>query len=58
VFAGIDMALTLVRDLVGPEVAQAMRLGIEHDPAPPFDAGAPDKVAPPILAIVKATLDV
>jgi transcriptional regulator GlxA family with amidase domain len=39
VSAGIDLALTLAAELAGPEVAQAIQLGIEYDPAPPFDAG-------------------
>ncbi|MGD0684849.1 MAG: DJ-1/PfpI family protein [Streptosporangiaceae bacterium] len=33
--AGIDMALHLVRRLAGQERAQAVRRGIQYDPAPP-----------------------
>jgi transcriptional regulator GlxA family with amidase domain len=51
VSAGIDMALHLVGRELGPEVAQAVQLGIEYDPQPPFDAGSPAK-AP--AAIVRA----
>jgi putative intracellular protease/amidase len=43
VSAGIDMALTLAARIAGDEVAQAIQLGIEYDPQPPFDAGSPDK---------------
>ena len=43
VSAGIDLALTLAARLQGPEVAQAIQLGIEYDPQPPYDAGAPSK---------------
>ena len=43
VSAGIDFAFSVVAELAGPEVAQAIQLGIEYDPAPPFDAGHPDK---------------
>ena len=43
VSAGIDMALELASRLAGPEVAQAIQLGIEYDPQPPFDAGSPSK---------------
>jgi transcriptional regulator GlxA family with amidase domain len=43
VSAGIDLALTLVDKLHGPEVAQAIQLGIEYDPQPPFDSGSPSK---------------
>lgn len=43
VSAGIDMALTLAARVAGDEVAQAIQLGVEYDPQPPFDAGSPDK---------------
>jgi putative intracellular protease/amidase len=46
VSAGIDLALTLVLELCGQQVAEAIQLSIEYDPAPPFDAGSPGKVAP------------
>ena len=52
VSAGIDMALHLVGQEVGPEVAQAVQLGIEYDPQPPFDAGSPDKAPDPIVELV------
>lgn len=54
VTAGLDMALHLVFREVGPEVAQAVQLGIEYDPDPPFDSGSPDKAPPEIVEIVKA----
>jgi putative intracellular protease/amidase len=43
VSAGIDMALTLVAREAGEAVAQAIQLGIEYDPQPPFNAGSPAK---------------
>jgi transcriptional regulator GlxA family with amidase domain len=43
VSAGIDMALTLVARDAGEAVAQAIQLGIEYDPQPPFNAGSPAK---------------
>ena len=49
VSAGIDMALSLAAKIAGPHVAQALQLGIEYDPEPPFDAGSPEKAAPEIL---------
>ena len=52
VSAGIDLALTLVAQLAGPEVAQAIQLGIEYDPQPPFDAGSPSKAPAPIYELV------
>jgi len=54
VSAGIDMALHLVGVEAGPEVAQAVQLGIEYDPQPPFDAGAPHKAPAPIVEAVTA----
>jgi transcriptional regulator GlxA family with amidase domain len=52
VSAGIDMALHLVGQEAGPEVAQAVQLGIEYDPQPPFDAGSPGKAPTPIVELV------
>lgn len=43
VSAGIDMALWLVGEIGGTELAQAIQLGIEYDPQPPFDKGSPSK---------------
>jgi transcriptional regulator GlxA family with amidase domain len=54
VSAGIDMALYLVGREVGTEVAQAIQLGIEYDPDPPFDAGSPRKAPPQIVEMVSA----
>jgi transcriptional regulator GlxA family with amidase domain len=54
VSAGIDLALALTAELWGPEIAQAVQLGIEYDPQPPFDSGAPSKADPEILALVRA----
>ena len=54
VSAGIDMALTLVGEIFGPEVAQSVQLGIEYDPQPPFDAGAPEKAPREIVEVVTA----
>jgi transcriptional regulator GlxA family with amidase domain len=54
VSAGIDMALHLVGQEAGPEVAQAVQLGIEYDPQPPFDAGSPEKAPAPIVEAVTA----
>jgi transcriptional regulator GlxA family with amidase domain len=49
VSAGIDMALELARLLAGENVAQAIQLGIEYDPAPPLDAGSPDRAPPELV---------
>jgi transcriptional regulator GlxA family with amidase domain len=54
VSAGIDMALRLVQQINGDEVAQAVQLGIEYDPDPPLDAGSPEKAPQPIVELVTA----
>ncbi|HKA66510.1 MAG TPA: DJ-1/PfpI family protein [Solirubrobacterales bacterium] len=54
VTAGIDMALHLVAREAGPEIAQAVQLGIEYDPDPPFDSGSPEKAPAEIVALVTA----
>jgi cyclohexyl-isocyanide hydratase len=33
--------------------AQAIQLGSEYDPAPPFDSGSPEKTPPEIMEMVK-----
>ncbi|MCB0951550.1 MAG: DJ-1/PfpI family protein, partial [Microthrixaceae bacterium] len=48
VSAGIDMALYLVGQIAGDETAQAIQLGIEYDPQPPYDSGSPAKASPEI----------
>lgn len=54
VSAGIDMALALVAQIAGEQVAQAIQLGIEYDPQPPFDAGAPHKAPAEIVALLRS----
>jgi putative intracellular protease/amidase len=56
VSAGIDLALALAIELAGREIAQAIQLGIEYDPAPPLDCGAPAKAPPLIREAVLARL--
>ncbi|MFD5226333.1 DJ-1/PfpI family protein [Microbacterium sp. NPDC058342] len=43
VSSGIDFALSLTAELFGDAQAKRIQLGIEYDPAPPFDAGSPDR---------------
>ena len=57
VSAGIDMALTLAARMAGERVAQAIQLGIEYDPDPPFDTGSPDKAPPELVDLIRATED-
>lgn len=54
VSAGIDMALALADRIAGPQVAQAIQLGIEYDPQPPFDAGSPHKAPPEVVQLLEA----
>jgi transcriptional regulator GlxA family with amidase domain len=54
VSSGIDMALTLVARIAGPEMAQAIQLGIEYDPEPPFDSGSVAKAPPEIVDMVRS----
>lgn len=53
VSAGIDMALTLAATIAGDQVAQAIQLGIEYDPQPPFDAGSPEKAPSEIVEFMR-----
>jgi cyclohexyl-isocyanide hydratase len=53
VTAGIDFALTLVSILADRRTAEAIQLGIEYNPAPPFNSGSPDTAPPEILALMK-----
>ncbi|MGB0872178.1 MAG: DJ-1/PfpI family protein [Solirubrobacterales bacterium] len=54
VSAGIDMGLTLVGDMFGETLAQAIQLGIEYDPEPPFDTGSPERAPTGMVDSVRA----
>jgi putative intracellular protease/amidase len=54
VTAGLDMALSLAAKIAGEQVAQAIQLGLEYDPEPPFDAGSPQKAPAEIVEAVRA----
>ncbi len=54
VTSGIDMALRVVADAAGEQVARKIQLAIEYDPAPPFAGGTP-KTSP--KEIVDAVLE-
>jgi cyclohexyl-isocyanide hydratase len=49
VTSGIDFGLSVLAEVAGAEVAQAVQLGIEYDPAPPFDAGHPSRAPKAVL---------
>ena len=54
VSAGIDMALTLVTEIAGSEVAQAIQLDLEYDPQPPHDTGTTAKAPPELVERIRA----
>jgi len=53
VTAGIDFALTLAAELVGRAEAEAVQLGLEYAPAPPFAAGTPDSAPSDVVRVVR-----
>src|SRR6188472_607265 len=56
VSSGIDMALRLAAHIAGDEVAQAIQLGIEYDPQPPFDSGCKEKAGARIVELAMGGL--
>ncbi len=54
VTAGIDMALALAAKIAGEQVAQAIQLGLEYDPEPPFGAGSPATAPAAVVEAVRA----
>jgi cyclohexyl-isocyanide hydratase len=53
VTAGIDVALAVAAEIAGRAAAEAIQLGIEYDPAPPFAAGSPETADPALVARVR-----
>ncbi|MGO4871354.1 MAG: DJ-1/PfpI family protein [Roseiarcus sp.] len=54
VTAGVDFALTLLAELAGRDVAEAVQLNLEYTPQPPFAAGTPATARSEIVARVRA----
>jgi len=54
VTSGIDFALTLAAILESEEVAREIQLGIEYDPAPPFNSGSPKTAARELVDRLRA----
>jgi len=54
VSSGIDMALVLAAHIAGEDVAQAIQLGIEYDPQPPFAAGSEHAAPERIVSLVRS----
>jgi cyclohexyl-isocyanide hydratase len=57
VTAGIDMALTVVGEIAGTDFAEVIQLAMEYAPAPPFDAGSPERARSQIVAAARRRLD-
>ena len=53
VTAGIDFALVVAAEIAGAAEAQAIQLGLEYAPAPPFAAGRPETAPPEVLELVQ-----
>jgi cyclohexyl-isocyanide hydratase len=54
VTAGVDFGLTVVAEIAGRELAEAIELGLEYDPQPPFGTGAPERASPELVARLQA----
>ncbi|QNE31788.1 DJ-1/PfpI family protein [Sphingomonas sp. NBWT7] len=56
VTAGIDFALTLTALIRGEEHARMVQLSLEYDPAPPFDAGSPERAGEALVGAFEARM--
>ncbi|MEP3248429.1 MAG: DJ-1/PfpI family protein [Sneathiella sp.] len=56
VSAGLDLALTLLIDIVGQEQAEVIQLLLEYDPRPPLNAGHPDTASAATFARARAEM--
>jgi cyclohexyl-isocyanide hydratase len=52
VTSGIDFGLRAVAEIAGESVAQAIQLGLEYDPDPPFASGHPDRASATVKNMV------
>lgn len=57
VTAGIDMALTVMKEIAGPDYAQVVQLAMEYAPAPPFNSGRPETAPPHIVEAALSRLN-
>lgn len=56
VTAGLDFAFVMLAELAGETLAQAVQLGLEYAPSPPFNSGRPELASPEVLAAVNARM--
>jgi cyclohexyl-isocyanide hydratase len=54
VTSGIDFGLSVVAEIAGEMAARQIQLGIEYDPAPPFDSGNPDRAPGAVKSVLSA----
>ena len=52
--AAIDMALYLVGQVAGSDMAEATQLLMEYDPHPPFDSGSLEKASPRAIELAQS----
>jgi cyclohexyl-isocyanide hydratase len=52
VTSGIDFGLRVVAEIAGDSIAQAIQLGLEYDPDPPFTSGHPDRASKAVKTMV------
>jgi cyclohexyl-isocyanide hydratase len=57
VTAGIDFGLSVVAEIGGETTARRIQLGMEYDPAPPFDSGHPDRAPTLTSELLSARYD-
>jgi hypothetical protein len=54
ILGAAGLALGLAARIAGEQGAQAIQLGIEYDPQPPFDAGSRDRAPAEVVALLRA----
>jgi cyclohexyl-isocyanide hydratase len=57
VTSGIDFGLAVIAEIAGESIARRIQLGMEYDPAPPFDSGHPDRAPTIRLELMSARYD-
>ena len=57
VTSGIDFGLSMIAEVMGQDEAETIQLSLEYAPAPPLDAGLPERVRPEILAAARRGME-
>jgi cyclohexyl-isocyanide hydratase len=52
VTAGIDFAFSIIADVSGQQVAEAVQLAVEYDPDPPTNTGHPSRASDKLMAMM------